>query len=50
MRSWPLWVLVIAVVSGPWFGVVREPQWSRVTWVPFLGFEDKPRDMVVNFL
>jgi glycopeptide antibiotics resistance protein len=50
MRSWPLWILVIAVVSGPWFGVVREPQWARVTWVPFVGFEDRPRDMLVNFL
>lgn len=37
-------------VSGPWFGVVSQPQWERVTWIPFLGFEDKPRDVVVNFL
>ena len=50
LRSWPLWILVIAVASGPWFGIVREPQWSRVTWIPFAGFEDKPRDMLVNFL
>lgn len=50
MRSWPFWILVVIMVSGPWFGVVREPQWSRVTWIPFHGFEDKPRDMVVNFL
>ena len=50
MRSWPLWILVIAIVSGPWFGVVRDPQWERVTWVPFLGFEDKPTDVLQNFL
>ncbi len=50
IRSWPFWILVIAVASGPWYGFVREPQWSRVTWIPFQGFEDKPRDMLVNFL
>ena len=50
IRSWPFWILAIAVASGPWFGVVGEPQWSRVAWVPFRGFEDSPRDMVVNFL
>ena len=37
-RSWPLWVVVIAVVSGPWFGIVTRPQWERVTLVPFHGF------------
>ena len=50
IRSWPLWIAIIAVVSGPWFGVVGHPQWGRVTWVPFHGFEDRPRDMLVNFL
>ena len=50
VRSWPLWILVIAVASGPWFGIVSHPQWDRVTWIPFRGFEDKPRDVVVNFL
>ena len=50
MRSWPFWILVIVVASGPWFGIVHEPQWSRVTWIPFHGFEDKPRDMLVNVL
>ncbi len=40
----------MAVASGPWFGVVHEPQWSRVSWIPFQGFSDKPRDMLVNFL
>jgi glycopeptide antibiotics resistance protein len=50
IRSWPFWILVVFVVSGPWFGIVREPQWARVTWIPFHGFEDKPRDMLVNFM
>ena len=50
MRSWPFWILVVVVASGPWFGVVREPQWDRVTWIPFTGFGDKPRDMIVNVL
>ena len=40
----------MAIASGPWFGIVREPQWSRVTWIPFHGREDRPRDMLVNFL
>jgi glycopeptide antibiotics resistance protein len=50
MRSWPFWILVIAIASGPWFGVVSHPQWDRVTWIPFHGFEDRPRDVAVNFL
>jgi glycopeptide antibiotics resistance protein len=50
MRSWPLWVLVIAIVSGPWFGVVTHPQWDRLTLIPFSGSEDKPKDMAVNML
>ena len=50
MRSWPLWVVVIAIASGPWFGIVRHPQWDRLTLVPFHGSEDKPRDVAVNLL
>jgi hypothetical protein len=50
VRSWPFWCLLVIAVSGPWFGVVGEPQWERVTWIPFLGFEDKPADVLVNFL
>jgi glycopeptide antibiotics resistance protein len=50
MRSWPLWIVVIAVASGPWFGFVRQPQWDRVTWIPFRGAEDRPKDVAVNFL
>ena len=48
MRFWQFWILVIAVVSGPWFGVTRAPQWDRVAWVPFTGAGDKPRDVLVN--
>ena len=50
IRSWPFWILVVAAASGPWFGLVGHPQWSRVTWVPFHGLEDHPRDMLINFL
>ena len=41
---------MVAVASGPWFGLVDRPQWQRVTWVPFHGFEDRPSDVLVNFL
>jgi glycopeptide antibiotics resistance protein len=50
MKLWKWWILVVVAVSGPWFGVTRTPQWQRVTWIPFHGFEDKPRDVAVNFL
>lgn len=50
MKLWKWWILVVAVVSGPWYGVTSKPQWDRVTWVPFLGKEDKPSDMAANLL
>jgi glycopeptide antibiotics resistance protein len=50
MKFWKLWILVIAVVSGPWFGITARPQWDRVTWIPFTGKEDKPTDMAANVL
>ena len=50
MKLWIWWILLVVVISGPWFGGVRHPQWGRVTWIPFHGFEDKPRDVVANFL
>jgi glycopeptide antibiotics resistance protein len=50
VKLWMWWILIVIVVSGPWFGIVREPQWGRVTWIPFHGLEDKPRDVVANFL
>ena len=45
-----MWVAVIAVASGPWFGVVRHPQWDRLTLIPFTGSEDRPKDMAINML
>lgn len=48
MRFWHLWILLIVVASGPWFGLTSTPQWDRVTWIPFTGFEDKPKDTIVN--
>jgi glycopeptide antibiotics resistance protein len=50
MKAWHWWFLIVVAVSGPWFGIVREPQWQRVTWVPFHGLDDKPRDMAANLL
>ena len=50
MRLWKWWMLVVIAASGPWFGLLRHPQWQRVTWIPFTGAEDKPRDVVANFL
>ena len=49
MKVWKWWVLVVLAVSGPWYGVVTHPQWNRVTWVPFRGAEDRPRDVAANF-
>ena len=50
MKLWKWWVLVVIAASAPWFGVVRHPQWTRVTWIPFTGGEDTPRDIAANFL
>ena len=49
MKVWQWWIVVVVAVSGPWFGIVRHPQWQRVTWVPFRGAEDRPRDIAANF-
>ena len=50
MKLWQWWIVVVAALSGPWFGIVGHPQWERATWVPFHGAEDKPRDIVANLL
>ena len=50
MKAWQWWLLVVIAVSGPWYGLVGAPQWYRVTWIPFHGLEDKPRDMAANVL
>ena len=50
MKFWHVWVAAIFIGSGPFYGVLRTPQWDRVTWIPFTSTEDKPRDMLVNTL
>lgn len=50
MKLWKWWVLVVLVISGPWFGVVTRPQWANVNWVPFAAAADKPRDLLQNVL
>ena len=50
MKAWKWWIVVVALASGPWYGLTSTPQWSRVTWMPFLGKEDKPGDMAANVL
>jgi glycopeptide antibiotics resistance protein len=50
MKLWKWWVLVVLIISGPWFGLVRRPQWSRVNWVPFADPADKPKDLLQNVL
>ena len=50
MKLWKWWVLVVLIISGPWFGFVRRPQWSRVNWIPFADPADKPKDLLQNVL
>ena len=38
---WKWWVLVVLIISGPWFGLVRQPQWQHVNWIPFADRADK---------
>ena len=38
------------VISAPWIGFTREPQWKRVHLVPFSDPGDKPADMLGNIL
>jgi glycopeptide antibiotics resistance protein len=48
LKFWHAWIVLIFVASGPSFGVLREPQWDHVTWVPFSSRNDKATDMIVN--
>jgi len=48
LKFWQAWVFLIFVASGPWFGVLHEPQWDHVTWVPFTSQADKTTDMIIN--
>ena len=50
MKFWHAWIVLIFIGSGPWFGVLREPQWDRVTWIPFTSRNDKATDMIINTL
>jgi glycopeptide antibiotics resistance protein len=50
MKLWKWWVLVVLLISGPWFGFVTRAQWWNVNWVPFADPADKPRDLLQNVL
>ncbi|HEX5476003.1 MAG TPA: VanZ family protein [Vicinamibacterales bacterium] len=50
MKLWRWWVVVVLVVSGPWFGLLRQPQWQNVHWMPFSDPADKPLDVLDNLL
>lgn len=50
MKLWRWWIVLVFVVSGPWFGVTTSPQWKRVEWMPFTSKENKPRDVIANVL
>jgi glycopeptide antibiotics resistance protein len=45
---WKWWILVVLIISAPWFGFVPRPQWDEVNWVPFADPADKPRDLLQN--
>jgi len=50
LKFWHAWIVLIFIASGPWFGVLPEPQWNHVTWVPFTSGNDKATDMIINTL
>lgn len=45
---WKWWVVVVLIISAPWFGFAPRPQWGDVNWVPFADPADKPRDLLQN--
>jgi glycopeptide antibiotics resistance protein len=45
---WVWWIVLAWVISLPWAGFTREPQWTRVHWLPFTDPADRPRDFVLN--
>jgi glycopeptide antibiotics resistance protein len=47
---WKWWVLIVLLISGPWFGFVPCPQWWDVNWLPFADPADKPKDLLQNVL
>jgi glycopeptide antibiotics resistance protein len=50
LKFWQAWIVLIFIGSGPWYGVLHQPQWEHVTWVPFTSRNDKPTDMIINTL
>ncbi|CAN5838713.1 hypothetical protein BH18ACI5_BH18ACI5_23270 [soil metagenome] len=47
---WCWWILVVWLLSFPWIGFTRVPQWTRVHKVPFGDPADKFRDVAANIL
>ena len=47
---WGLWIPLVWIVSAPWVGFTREPQWQRVHPVPFSDPADKLTDVIGNVL
>ena len=47
---WIWWIPLVWVVSSPWVGFTREPQWKRVHLIPFTDPADRIRDVAANVL
>jgi glycopeptide antibiotics resistance protein len=47
---WPWWIAVVLLVSSPWVGFTSEPQWHRVSLIPFTDPADKVKDLAANIL
>ncbi|MEO7407782.1 MAG: VanZ family protein [Vicinamibacterales bacterium] len=47
---WCWWIPVVWLLSFPWIGFTRVPQWTRVHTVPFADPADKFRDVAANIL
>lgn len=47
---WIWWIPLVWVISSPWVGFTREPQWNRVHLIPFADPADRIRDIAANVL
>ena len=47
---WWYWIPLVWIVSSPWVGFTREPQWKRVHLVPFSDPADSVTDVIGNVL
>jgi glycopeptide antibiotics resistance protein len=47
---WWYWIPLVWIISSPWVGFTREPQWKRVHLVPFSDPADSVTDVVGNVL